>query len=104
MRKNIQINVNTETNFISKDRKELGISTENLQGKIIFKPEPFVNGACRLYIERTRLYFDGKGRRLLHAGYQEQSTKNTTALIFVSKLPKQKMKMEYPFSLLKKSI
>ena len=71
MRKDIQIDVNTETNFISKDRKELGISTENLQGKIIFKPEPFINGACRLYIERTRLYFDGKGRRLLYTGYQE---------------------------------
>lgn len=29
----------------------LGITSENLQGKIIFKPEPFIDGACRLYIE-----------------------------------------------------
>ena len=71
MRKDIQINVNTETNFIWKDREELGISTENLQGKIIFKPEPFINGACRLYVERARFYFNGKRGRLLYTGYQE---------------------------------
>ena len=29
----------------------MGVSSENLQGKIIFKPIPFVDGACRLYIE-----------------------------------------------------
>lgn len=29
----------------------LGISSENLQANLIFKPEPFVNGTCRLYVE-----------------------------------------------------
>ncbi len=51
MRKNIQITVNSETCFICKDSEILGISEENLQGKIIFKPEPFVDGTCRMYVE-----------------------------------------------------
>lgn len=51
MRKDIQINVNSETNQVLRNNETLGISTENLQGKIIFKPEPFVDGACRMYIE-----------------------------------------------------
>lgn len=51
MRKNIQITVNSETGFICKDSEILGISEENLQGKIIFKPEPFVEGTCRMYVE-----------------------------------------------------
>lgn len=51
MRKDIQINVNSETNQVLRNSETLGISTENLQGKIIFKPEPFVDGACRMYIE-----------------------------------------------------
>lgn len=29
----------------------MGIKSENLQGKLIFKPVPFVDGTCRLYIE-----------------------------------------------------
>lgn len=51
MRKDIQINVNSETNQVLRNNETLGISTENLQGKIIFKPEPFVDGACRMHIE-----------------------------------------------------
>lgn len=51
MRKNIQITVNSETGFICKDSEILGISEENLQGKIIFKPEPCVEGTCRMYVE-----------------------------------------------------
>lgn len=51
MRKDIQINVDTQTNGISISNKTLGISSENLQGKIIFTPKPFINGACRMYIE-----------------------------------------------------
>lgn len=51
MRKNVQINVNSQTNEIFKSNGIIGISSENLQGKIIFKPVPFVDGACRMYIE-----------------------------------------------------
>lgn len=51
MRKNVQINVNSQTNEIFKNNEIIGISSENLQGKIIFKPVPFVDGACRMYIE-----------------------------------------------------
>ncbi len=58
MRKDIQINVNSETNQIVASNDTLGITSENLQGKIIFKPQPFVDGACRLYIE-------GKGSILM---------------------------------------
>lgn len=51
MRKDIQININTETNQITRSAENMGISSENLQGKIIFKPVPFVDGVCRMYIE-----------------------------------------------------
>ncbi len=49
--KNLEIQVNSKNNQILKSSDILGISSENLQGKIIFKPVPFVDGACRLYIE-----------------------------------------------------
>lgn len=49
--KDIQINVNTETNQITRSAENMGISSENLQGKIIFTPKPFIDGACRMYIE-----------------------------------------------------
>jgi len=58
MRKDILINVNSENNKVKIDNKTLGITSENLQGKIIFKPEPFVDGVCRLYV-------DGKGSILM---------------------------------------
>ena len=58
MRKDIFINVNSENNKVKIDNKTLGITSENLQGKIIFKPEPFVDGVCRLYV-------DGKGSILM---------------------------------------
>ena len=58
MRKDILINVNSENNKFKIDNKILGITSENLQGKIIFKPEPFVDGVCRLYV-------DGKGSILM---------------------------------------
>lgn len=58
MRKDIQINVNSKTNQIVASNDTLGITSENLQGKIIFRPEPFVEGTCRLYI-------DGKGSILM---------------------------------------
>ena len=51
MRKNVQINVNSQTNEIFKNNEIIGISSENLQGKIIFTPKPFINGVCRMYIE-----------------------------------------------------
>lgn len=51
MKKDIQIKVNTETNQVLINSEILGISSENLQGNIIFKPEPFINGTCRLYVE-----------------------------------------------------
>lgn len=51
MRKSIQINVNSQTNQTSKSNEIIGISSENLQGKIIFTPKPFINGVCRMYIE-----------------------------------------------------
>lgn len=51
MRKDIQININTETNQITRNTESMGISSENLQGKIIFTPKPFVDGVCRMYIE-----------------------------------------------------
>lgn len=49
--KNIQININTETNQITRSAESMGISSENLQGKIIFTPKPFIDGVCRIYIE-----------------------------------------------------
>lgn len=49
--KDIMIIVNSGDNQILKNSDSLGISSENLQGKIIFKPEPFVEGTCRMYIE-----------------------------------------------------
>ena len=58
MRKDILIIVNSENNKVKVDNKTLGITSENLQGKIIFKPEPFVDGVCRLYV-------DGKGSILM---------------------------------------
>lgn len=58
MRKDILIIVNSENNKVKIDNKTLGITSENLQGKIIFKPEPFVDGVCRLYV-------DGKGSILM---------------------------------------
>lgn len=51
MRKDIQIDTYTETNQITMSSKTLGISSENLQGKIIFTPKPFIDGVCRMYIE-----------------------------------------------------
>lgn len=51
MRKDIQININTETNQITRSAENMGISSENLQSKIIFTPKPFINGVCRMYIE-----------------------------------------------------
>lgn len=51
MAKDIIITVNTETNQITRSAENMGISSENLQGKIIFTPKPFVDGACRMYIE-----------------------------------------------------
>jgi len=51
MRKDIQINVNTETSNATRDSETLGIEQENLQGKIIFKPYPFVDGACNMHVE-----------------------------------------------------
>ena len=51
MRKNVQINVNSQTNEIFKNNEIIGISSENLQGKIIFTPKPFIDGVCRMYIE-----------------------------------------------------
>lgn len=59
--KDIQINVNTETNLIYKDSEILGISSENLQGKIIFKPVPFINGVCRLYVKNLGAIEMNKG-------------------------------------------
>lgn len=50
MRKDITIQVNSENNQVLRSNDCLGISTENLQGKIIFKPEPFVDGICRMYV------------------------------------------------------
>ena len=50
MRKDIIIQVNSENNQVLRSNDCLGISTENLQGKIIFKPEPFVDGVCRMYV------------------------------------------------------
>ena len=50
MRKDIRIDVNSKNNKFKIDNKTLGITSENLQGKIIFKPEPFVDGTCRMYI------------------------------------------------------
>lgn len=50
MRKDIIIQVNSETNAIVTSSKNVGISSENLQGKIIFRPEPFVDGFCRMYV------------------------------------------------------
>ena len=51
MRKDIKINVDTQTDGISLSSRRLGISSENLQGKIIFTPKPFIDGICRMYIE-----------------------------------------------------
>lgn len=51
MRKDIKINVDTQTDGISLSSRRLGISSENLQGKIIFTPKPFIDGMCRMYIE-----------------------------------------------------
>ena len=51
MRKDIIIQVNSANNQVLKSNDTLGISSENLQGKIIFKPEPFVDGICRMYVE-----------------------------------------------------
>lgn len=55
-RKDILIKISNNQTLISSDT--LGISSENLQGKIIFKPEPFVDGTCRMYVE-------GKGSILM---------------------------------------
>ena len=49
MKKNIILEYKNDS-FIT-NAEALGIRTENLQGKLIFKPEPFVDGACRMYIE-----------------------------------------------------
>lgn len=49
--KNKKININTETNQITRSAENMGISSENLQGKIIFTPKPFIDGVCRMYIE-----------------------------------------------------
>lgn len=48
---------NIEISTIGKDKQTiissstLGITSENLQGKIIFKPVPFIEGVCRMYIK-----------------------------------------------------
>ena len=56
MRKDILIKIINGQVLVSSDT--LGISSENLQGRIIFKPEPFVDGICRMYVE-------GKGSILM---------------------------------------
>jgi hypothetical protein len=49
MRKDILIEYKNDK-FLT-NSETMGIKSENLQGKLIFKPVPFVDGACRLYIE-----------------------------------------------------
>ena len=49
MRKDIIIEYKNDR-FLT-NSESMGIKSENLQGKIIFKPEPFIEGACRMYIE-----------------------------------------------------
>lgn len=61
MGKDIKIQVNSIDNQVLKSNDKLGITSENLQGKIIFKPEPFVDGVCRMYIE-------GRGSILMEKG------------------------------------
>ena len=51
MAKDIIITVNTETKQIIKNDSLLGICSENLQGKIIFTPTPFIDGVCYMHIE-----------------------------------------------------
>lgn len=48
--RDVIIEARTDGYEIDKSNKILGISSENLQGKIIFKPEPFISGVCRMYI------------------------------------------------------
>ena len=48
--RDVIIGARTDGYEIDKSNKILGISSENLQGKIIFKPEPFISGVCRMYI------------------------------------------------------
>lgn len=48
--RDVIITARTDGYEIDKSGEILGISTENLQGKIIFKPEPFIDGVCRMHI------------------------------------------------------
>jgi hypothetical protein len=48
--RDVIITAQTDGYSIDNPNNILGISGENLQGKIIFKPEPFIDGVCRMHI------------------------------------------------------
>lgn len=50
MKKDILITIDTTTSLVKSNSAVAGVKSENLQGNLIIKPEPFIDGTGRLYI------------------------------------------------------
>ena len=50
MRKDIEITIDTKTSRVNSNSAVAGVKSENLQGNIIIKPIPFIDGVGRFYI------------------------------------------------------